>query len=56
MQRSGLEVIRTQMQPSKTQYEIMNYANSQNTKEHMVNRKSSYFPKGGYSVSKTELK
>ena len=48
MQRSGTEAIRTQIQPLKTKREITNITNSQNTREHMVNRVSSYFPKDGH--------
>ena len=58
MQRSGTEAIRTQIQPSKPNpRERIKIANSQNTKKkHMVNRVSSYFPKGGHSATQTELK
>ena len=56
MQRSGSEVIRTQIHPSKPKREITNITYSQNTKEHMVNRVSSYFPKGGHLATETELK
>ena len=56
MQRSGTETIRTQIQPSKPKREITNITNSKNTKEHMVNRVSSDFPKGGHSATETELK
>ena len=52
MQRPGTEAIRNQIQPSKTKREITKITNSQNEKEHMVNRVSSYFPKGGYSATK----
>ena len=48
MQRSETEAIITQIQPSKL--EITNITNSQIQKEHMVNRMSSYFPKGGHSA------
>ena len=50
MQRSETEAIRTQIQPSKPKLEITNITNSQIQKEHMVNRVSSYFPKGGHSA------
>ena len=57
MQRSGTEAIRTIIQPSKLKREITYITNSQNTKrKHMVNQVSSYFPKGGYSATATELK
>ena len=39
MQRSGIESIRTQLQPSKPKRKITNITNSQ--REHMVNRVSS---------------
>ena len=35
MQRSGTEAIRTQIQPSKSKWEITNITNSQNTKENI---------------------
>ena len=53
MQRPGTEGIRTQFQPSKPKREIL--SNSQNKKDYMVNRVSSYFPKGVYSATKTLL-
>ena len=57
MQRSGTEAIRTQIQHSKPKREIANITNSQNTKRtYMVNRMSSYFPKGRHSATETELK
>ena len=58
MQSSGNEAIRTQIQPSKPKREKTNITNSQNTKikRNMVNRVSSYFPKGGHSATETELK
>ena len=56
MQRSGTEAIRTQIQPSKSKREINNSTDSQNTKGNMVNRVSSYFPKGGHSATETDLK
>ena len=52
MQRSGTEAIRTQLQLSKPKPEIANITNSQN----MVNRVSSFFPKGGHSATETELR
>ena len=55
MQRSGTEAIRTQIQPSKPKREITNITNSQKQREHMVNRVSSYFPKGGHSATETDL-
>ena len=56
MQRSGTEAIRTQIQPFKPKREINNITYSQNTREHMVNRVSSCFPKGGHSATETEPK
>ena len=57
MQRSGNEAIRTQIQPSKPKQEITKITNSHNTqREHMVNRVSSYFSKGGHSATQTTLK
>ena len=35
MQRSGTEAIRTQIQSSKSKWEITNMTNSQNTKENI---------------------
>ena len=51
MQRSGTEAIRTKIQPSKPNREI-----TKKYREHMVNRVSRYFPKGGHSATQTELK
>ena len=56
MQQSGTEAITTQIQLSKPKREITNITKNQNTREHMVNRVSSYFPKGGHSATETELK
>ena len=50
------EAIRTQIQPSKPKREITNITNSEIQREHMFNRVSSYFPKGGHSATETELK
>ena len=55
MQRSGTKAIRTQIQQTKPKREITRITISQNTKEHMANRVSSYFPKGGHSETQTEL-
>ena len=57
MQRSGTEAIRTQLQPSKPKREITNTVLKivKIQREHMVNRVSSYFPKGGRSATETEL-
>ena len=46
MQRSGTEGIRARIQPSKPKWDINNIT-TKIQKEHMVNRVSSYFPKGG---------
>ena len=56
MQRSGTETIRTQIQPSKLSRKITNITNVKIQREYMVNRVSSYFPKGGHSATETELK
>ena len=56
MQRSGTEVIRTQIQPSKPKREITYITIVKIQSGHMVNRVSSYFPKGGHSATETELK
>ena len=57
MQRSRTDAIRAQLQHSKPKREITNITNSQNTKRtYMVNRVSSFFPKGGHSATETELK
>ena len=57
MQISRTEAIRTQIEPSNPLWEITNITNSHNYKrEHMVNRISSYFPKGSHSATETELK
>ena len=56
MQRSGTKAIRTQIQPSKPKRKIINIINSQIERDHVVNRVSSYFPKGGHSATETELK
>ena len=39
MQRSGTEAIRTQIQPSKPEWEITDTSNSQNTKENIWSTK-----------------
>ena len=52
VQRSGTEVIRTQLQPSKRIREILKLVKIQ--REHMVNPVSSYCPKGGHSATETE--
>ena len=52
MQRSGTEAIRTKIQPSKPKWEITYITNTQN----MVNRVSSYFPKGGHTAAENERK
>ena len=56
MQRSRIEAITTQTQPSKPKREITNIQIVKIQREHMVNRVSSYFPKGGHSATETELK
>ena len=56
MQRPGTEAISTHIQPSKPKRNITSLTNSQIQREHMVNRVISYFPKGGHSATKTELK
>ena len=53
MQRSGTEAISTQHQLSKPKREIIIVKIQ---REHMINRVSSVFPKGGHSATKTELK
>ena len=52
MQRSGTEAIRTQKQNGK--YLILQIVKVQ--REHMFNRVSSYFTKGGHSATEAELK
>ena len=49
MHRSGTEAIMTQIQPSKPKWEILQIIKIQ--REHMANRLSSYFPKGGHSAT-----
>ena len=56
IQRSGIEAIRTQLQPSKHKREITNITNSQIQREHMVNRVSSYFPKDGSLSNRNRTK
>ena len=56
MQISGTESIRTQLQPSKLKRKKLILQIVKIQREHMVNRVSSYFPKGGHSATKTELK
>ena len=56
IQRSRIEAIKTQSQPSKPKREITNIEIVKTQREHMVNRVSSYFPKGGRSATETELK
>ena len=55
MERSGNGAIRTLSQPSKPKREITKIT-VKTQREHMVNRVSSYFPKGGHSATQTELK
>ena len=45
MQRSGIESIRTQIQPSKSKREITNITNSQNTKRTYGQLSEKLFPK-----------
>ena len=45
MQRSGIEAIRTQIQPSKPKREITNITNSQNTKRTYGQPSEQLFPK-----------
>ena len=56
MQKSCIEAIRTQLQPSKSKREITKITNSQNTWKHAVKRLSSYFPKGGHSATENHNK
>ena len=55
VQRPGSEATRTQVQPSKPKREITKIQ-IVIQREHMVNRMSSYFPKGGHSATPTEIK
>ena len=57
MQRPGTEATRTQIQPSKSNVKRDNVKQIVKIqREHMVNRVSSYFPKGRHSATQTELK
>ena len=51
MQRSGNEAIRITIQSSKREKLKLQIVKTQ--REHMVNRVSSYFPKGGHSATQT---
>ena len=53
MQRSGLEAIRTQIQPSKPKWEITNITNIQNTKRTYGQPSEQLFPNrsGGHSAT-----
>ena len=54
MQRLGSEAIRTQIEPSKPKREMIKIINSIVQREHMDNRVSSYFPKGGHIATQIE--
>ena len=57
MKRSGTEAkSEPKTSPHKPAGEITKTINSQNASEYRVNRMSSYFTKGGHSVTQTELK
>ena len=56
MQKSGNEAIRNQIQHSKPKREITEIQIVKIQREHMTNRASSYFPKGGHSATQTKLK
>ena len=52
MQRSGTEATRKQLQPPKPKRLITYKKVVKIQREHMVNRVSSYFPKGDHSATR----
>ena len=56
MQRSGTEAIRPKSSPQNQNKKQLKLVKVKIQREHLVNRASSYFPKGGHSATQTELK